>query len=448
MKKKTLILISFVFSLCLSAQVGINTVTPISIFHIDGKHNDAATPTALQLQDDFIVTDSATVGIGAKPNSYAALDVSANNKGILIPRVNLTSSTMDLNTDGDMNVSNQPQGLLIYNTGTAFAKGYYFWDGTQWRVFVNATSAVSSAVINCTAVSLSPSQQVMASTPLVSGTVLQIPYTGGNGGSYTGVTLTSIGNPNVTATISSGMLSVGNGMLTFTLSGTPTLAQQAPTGIKFDLTPFLTANSSITGCSQVVVGDVLSASIQSNAVMGYLMMTTDSNDKRLDGVVTKGYTLQANSPDGKYSIRVRVPDNQTTIVLGNQFINVQLRNNQSTAQNIIWNYSTVYSGGLVSGANTLTVPSQVWGGNNADTGGIWANGSSGATDFGGYWGNVGIYDGTGPEYRRYTWIPIGAGNKVCYEANVMAALDTTTPSTAVAPTNLKVYIRFQQVTAP
>jgi len=403
---------------------------------VSGSTTEATTNT-----QNIYQMGSVAIGHNGAVDPTAILNVQSANKGVLLPRVALKSST------DDVTIPTPTTGLLVYNTGTESTfttVGYMFWDGSAWKLFANSSSESGSARLNCAGATMSPAQQIVGGTDIIAGTILQIPYTGSNGGSFNGATLTSTGNPDVTATIAGGMLSAGNGVLNFSLSGTPTTNQQAPNGITFDLTDFLDANTGITGCDEVVVGNVLTASIESTAVMGYLMYTVDNTG---NDVGTAGYTLQCNSPDGKFSARVRVPDNQSTIVLGNQYINIQIRNNQSTTQTVIWNYNTIYSGGTVAGANTLTMPAQRWGGNNSDSGSTWYNATAGPTAYGGYMGNLGIYDGSGPEYRRYTWIPLGAENKVSYEIHVMAALDTTTPSTAVSPTKLKVYIKFDQVTA-
>lgn len=303
--------------------------------------------------------------------------------------------------------------------------------------------------MNCAGATLSPAQQIIGGTAITGGTVLQIPYTGSNGGSFNGASLVSTGNSDVTATISGSMLSVGNGVLSFTLTGTPTVSQQAPNGITFDLQPFLDQNPGITGCTSVTVGNVLSASVETRAVMGLLSYKMDMTGNDTN---TEGYVLECNTPDGKYSIRVRVPYSvpNGTISLGSPYINVQLRNNQDTSQTMIWNYNAVFSGGSnFAGANVLVVPSQVWGGSTLNEDGIgttWENASN-TLYGGGYWGNIGIYDGTGPEYRRYTWIPLGDENKVSYEVHTMAALESSSPTTPVAPTRLKVYIKIDQVTA-
>jgi hypothetical protein len=64
------------------------------------------------------------------------LDIDANNKGLLIPRVALTSAT-DATT-----ISSPATSLLVYNTGTGglTPAGYYYWDGNKWvRLLVTGT---------------------------------------------------------------------------------------------------------------------------------------------------------------------------------------------------------------------------------------------------------------------------------------------------------------------
>lgn len=81
---------------------------------------------------------SQSVGIGTiSPDSSAALDVTATNKGFLPPRVALTA----INVAAP--VSNPATGLLIFNTATSGSTptnvkpGYYYWDGAQWVPVVN-----------------------------------------------------------------------------------------------------------------------------------------------------------------------------------------------------------------------------------------------------------------------------------------------------------------------
>lgn len=388
------------------------------------------------------VTIGKTVGEFDVVDPSAILDINASNKGVLLPRVALTSAT------DTVTITNPTIGLLIFNTGTDSnfkTTGYLYWDGSQWKIFASSSAESAKAELSCAAVSLSPNQQIVGNTAIISGSILQIPYTGSNGGNFNGATLVSTGNPNVTAVITSGFLAQGNGVLSFAISGIPTIAQQAPNGVQFDLKPFYDANPGITGCKNIVVGDVISALIEEKATMGRFILMTDNtgNDSG-----TQYYGIKIDSPDGKFSVRASVPGTLTSVAYGNQNLNIQLRNNQNEAIPIIWNFNTDY-GGSLSNSGVLTVPAQVWGGDQ-NSGNRWYNATGTTTNQGVYWGQVGIYDAAnqGPEYRRYTWIPIGEdGGSVSYEVTIMVALDTKTPGTAVHPTMVKGYIKITQVTA-
>ncbi|MDT8411495.1 MAG: tail fiber domain-containing protein [Vicingaceae bacterium] len=75
---------------------------------------------------------SQNVGInttGALPNASAGLDIDFTNKGLLVPRVALTSTT-DVVT-----IPAPATSLLVYNTNAAMtggAVGYWYWDGAAW----------------------------------------------------------------------------------------------------------------------------------------------------------------------------------------------------------------------------------------------------------------------------------------------------------------------------
>ncbi len=79
----------------------------------------------------------AQTGIGTTtPHASAKLDVSANNKGFLPPRVTL-SSTTDVST-----IPSPAEGLLVYNLGSVgIQAGYYYWNGANWATIATATSA-------------------------------------------------------------------------------------------------------------------------------------------------------------------------------------------------------------------------------------------------------------------------------------------------------------------
>lgn len=78
-------------------------------------------------------TCMSQVGIGIlNPDPHAELDITSDNKGILIPNVTLLSQTnpQPIAPTG----SELPISLLIYNpvNTNGLPIGYYYWSGTIW----------------------------------------------------------------------------------------------------------------------------------------------------------------------------------------------------------------------------------------------------------------------------------------------------------------------------
>jgi len=77
---------------------------------------------------------------GASPATSAALDADMSDKGMLIPRVTLTTTSAFAPVTGTATVS-----LVIYNTATAgtaptnVTPGYYYWNGASWSRLLNPT---------------------------------------------------------------------------------------------------------------------------------------------------------------------------------------------------------------------------------------------------------------------------------------------------------------------
>ncbi|UCA61842.1 hypothetical protein KB553_10060 [Chryseobacterium rhizoplanae] len=131
------------FSVNVFSQVGIGTSNPQGIFNVDGGKDNAATgtPTALQQSNDFTVTSNGSVGIGTtSPNSSAALEINASNKGFLPPRVTLSSST------DAVTINNPSTGLTVYHMGNSVLEsGLYTNTGTSsapsWNKGKNSDSS-------------------------------------------------------------------------------------------------------------------------------------------------------------------------------------------------------------------------------------------------------------------------------------------------------------------
>ncbi len=85
-------------------------------------------------------------GTAATPDPSAMLDVDATDRGMLVPRVALTSILLATP------ITSPLTSLLVYNTATAGASpnnvipGYYYWDGTKWQRFISSTLLNSPAI--------------------------------------------------------------------------------------------------------------------------------------------------------------------------------------------------------------------------------------------------------------------------------------------------------------
>ena len=124
---------------------------------------------------------SQNVGInatGSAPNSSAALDIDFSNKGILIPRIVLTSST------DAVTIISPATSLMVYNTGGALTAGYYYNSGTagspSWISFT--TSATNDCLTNCQAFTSNGTFTVPAGVTKIKVIVIGGGAGGGGGG--------------------------------------------------------------------------------------------------------------------------------------------------------------------------------------------------------------------------------------------------------------------------
>ncbi|WP_428069935.1 hypothetical protein [Chryseobacterium gambrini] len=248
------------------------------------------------------------IGIGTQtPNTNSILDLSSSDKGILIPRVNLTSSTQDLNGDGDTNVANQPEGLLVFNSGSTLEKGYYFWNGTEWRNIKDSSLVVPSiSSINCLSAVLSP-KTYAAGSPYIG--TMSVAYTDGNGGSYgIGSQILSTGVTGLTAKLRAGSLAVGDGVLIYDVSGTPSAS--SPSTATFNIPNTFGAS----GCTAVVgagntltIGETQSFGVTVNAATffansGTRKRATNATGSLSDVSERVSYDLQTPVKQAQYLV--------------------------------------------------------------------------------------------------------------------------------------------------
>jgi len=76
----------------------------------------------------------AQVGVNTlTPGDGAMLDITSTDKGMLIPRIDIT----DLSTIAPI-TGGSTESLLVYNTNITTGKGFYYWDGSNWIGFGGA----------------------------------------------------------------------------------------------------------------------------------------------------------------------------------------------------------------------------------------------------------------------------------------------------------------------
>jgi hypothetical protein len=157
------------------------------------------------------------VGIGTTtPAASAELDVTSTTKGFLPPRMTHAQKTA---------IASPASGLLVWCTDCCTAGELQVFNGTAWTNMIGGsvcTTSISS--ITCGS---STSNGTLTSGTAASGVSSNVPYTGGNGGTHSGQTVTSTGVTGLTATLSAGTFAVGSGSLTYTITGTPSTSGTA-----------------------------------------------------------------------------------------------------------------------------------------------------------------------------------------------------------------------------
>ena len=107
---------------------------------------------ALLIVSIFSLNLQAQIGIG-NTSPEAALDIQSSSQGLLIPRVSLTSDT-DVTTVVNPKGGALTVSTLVYNTGSGglSTPGFYYWDGSQWQQFLDASPKVymGKAIITST----------------------------------------------------------------------------------------------------------------------------------------------------------------------------------------------------------------------------------------------------------------------------------------------------------
>lgn len=115
--KKIIFVPSLLFSIMVFSQVGINTVNPQQLLHVDGKKDNPASgvPTALQQGNDFVVTSDGNVGVGIV-NPTQKLDVNGKARIRDTEILTGTISPLYVDVDGLIGKTSAPQAQIAFFT--------------------------------------------------------------------------------------------------------------------------------------------------------------------------------------------------------------------------------------------------------------------------------------------------------------------------------------------
>ena len=274
----------------------------------------------------------AQIGIGTKtPAASAALDVSssANNKGILIPRLSATQKDA---------IVSPAEGLLIYQTTAP--TGFYFYSGTAWKLMANATDLsaagnagtatklAASKNINGVAFDGSADITVPAAAETLTGTTLKSTVTGssltsvgtlanltvtnpiagsitGNANNVAGIVAIANGGTNSTAAATAGGIGYGTGTAhAYTGAGTSgQVLSSNGAGVPTWITPS-SGGIPYTGATAAVDLGAFNLKVNGMTVGRGLNLSTDNNvgiGKNVLTSVTGGSYLTAVGHESLYS---------------------------------------------------------------------------------------------------------------------------------------------------
>jgi hypothetical protein len=161
---------------------------------------------AKTFSSDLNVNGKVIVGASSAASTSAVLEASSTTQGFLPPRM----------TTAQRNTINSPaDGLIVFNTTSNMLNVFFLGN---WHQLITTLPQGTLASLDAS----SPTNNGSLINGLaVSSASRMVSYTGGNGESHSGQTVVSTGVTGLTATLTSGNFAVGNGTLTYTITGTP-----------------------------------------------------------------------------------------------------------------------------------------------------------------------------------------------------------------------------------
>ena len=206
---KLLLILSINYCFSLYGQVGINNSAPNVTLEVTAKQTDGSTSEGIiapRLTGDALHQAELSKKYGVLQDGTIAY---------------VTVAPSAANTVGQ--------------TISIDAKGYYYYDSTQnkWLKFrcgSDSVAGIAGTVSTFASSSATVSGSLISGLP-ATGVTASIPYTGGNGGTYSAQTIPSTGVTGLTATLPAGTLMNGDGSVTYTISGTPSSASDSDAAV-------------------------------------------------------------------------------------------------------------------------------------------------------------------------------------------------------------------------
>lgn len=169
-------------------------------------------------------TNVGTLAAGTAANGVSSsIPYTGGNGGTYssqsIPSTGVTGLTAELSS-GILSNGNGTLNYVISGTpsGNGTASFLIEFGGQSCIISWPVTLVGTISTLSCGSATNSGS---LIAYSTVSGVSSSVPYTGGNGGTHNGQTVTSTGVSGLTATLVAGTFAVGSGNLTYTISGTP-----------------------------------------------------------------------------------------------------------------------------------------------------------------------------------------------------------------------------------
>lgn len=128
MKQLTCIFIWVFYLGFVHAQIGINTETPLTIFHVDAAKDNSVSPTAAQILNDVAITADGNMGIGTLTPSTKVDIANTGDGGSPLLRIvdgsTMTAKVLESDAYGAANWTEQPPSYIRSYRGATYSQGF------------------------------------------------------------------------------------------------------------------------------------------------------------------------------------------------------------------------------------------------------------------------------------------------------------------------------------